>query len=58
MYEIIDNNGTIHSGSEEEMRDAWEAITSPVCNNKELIEKYYCEWEGDLKLVHVLQVTR
>jgi len=30
MWEIIDNKGTIHSGDEEEMREAWRIMLGEV----------------------------
>jgi len=30
MWAIIDDNGTIHSGTEEEMREAWEAMNRDI----------------------------
>jgi hypothetical protein len=66
MFEIIDNNGTIHSGHQVEMEIAFNAMidnddyfdeTSP-----ELIEQYKSEyqtdWVGDLKLIKIIQTSR
>lgn len=51
MYEIIDAGGTIYSGTEEEMQDVWDDMV--YNGNPENIE-----WSGDLKLVHILEITR
>ena len=48
MWEIVDNNGTIYSGSEEEMKDQWQ----------DMVETNNYDWEGDLKLIEVHQVVR
>ena len=49
MWEIIDDNGTIHSGTEEELRNAMWAIINNQTDN----EYYIDEWNGDLKLVEI-----
>lgn len=65
MWEITDNNGTIHSGTEDEMRDAFSAMEYQSVNSikenmgitksraKELKDKYVCEWSGDLRLIQI-----
>ena len=45
MFEIVDNDGTIYSGSEDYVRSIWETI---------LEGKSDLSWDGDLKLVKVL----
>jgi len=64
-WEVIDNNGTVHSGTEEEMRTAFDVMQGMVGNysglksiQKALIDQWDCEWEGDLKLVEVHAITR
>jgi len=44
-YEIIDDNGVIDSGTQEEMTDQFEKYTT---GEDEL------DWEGDLKLIIVI----
>ena len=69
MYEIIDNNGTIHSGTEEEMETAFFCMTNSISeimeyyelNKKQAIElknKYETSWDGDLKFIQVLDIHR
>ena len=48
-YEIIDNNGVVYSGTEEEMTQKFDEILNGEAD---------VAWVGDLKLVHVLNVTR
>ena len=65
QLEIIDNNGVIHSGTETEMLEAFAAMTGDVeyfetkkAFNK-AVKKYESDgWEGDLKLIHVLNVYK
>ena len=64
-FEIIDNNGVIHSSSD---REDMESAFNAMIENKEYFEyfedfeeaknTYQCEWEGDLKLVKVLRAER
>lgn len=49
MWEIVDDNGVIYSGSEDEMMMYWQQMNS---------EDNYDEWEGDLKLIEVHAATR
>ena len=58
-YEIIDDKGTIHSGSEEEMFLAFDVMTNPDEYCKDDIDRWECEdVEGDLRLVKVILVHR
>ena len=55
MWQIIDNNGVIYSGTEEEMLNMWDNILG--------INKYKgrpCEiyWIGDLKLIQIHQIHK
>ena len=54
MYEIIDDSGVIHSGSEEEMKQAFD----DTVNNKTDSEWFIDSWHGDLKLVHIIQIYK
>ena len=68
MWEITDNNGTIHSGTKEEMYDAWTVMYFKDQNSiakilsikrkqaQELVEKYLCDWDGDLRLIQIHNV--
>jgi hypothetical protein len=49
MWEIIDKNGTIYSGKEDEIKDIYQKIIYQrvVEGNTEV------SWEGDLKLIQV-----
>jgi hypothetical protein len=59
MWEIQDDNGTIHSGTEEEMRNAFMTMTNQfpddysVSQIRQLQHEYDCEYSGDLKLVQI-----
>lgn len=44
MWEIIDEKGTIYSGSQEEMNDQFSIMAT---------EHYDGTWEGDLKLIEI-----
>ncbi len=63
-YEIIDDNGTIHAGSEDEMREAFAAMTGDVSffdkkkDYKQAVANYGDEWSGDLKLIQVIDSYR
>ena len=73
-WEIQDNKGVIHSGSEDEMMLAWDVMVNvgdleayiedkaDTDVDRETLEAIYndwiCEWEGDLKLVEVHNVYR
>ena len=58
MYEIIDDNGVIHSGTEEEMTHAFAVMQEPLNYSDEDMDKWWTDWTGDLKLVHVIASTR
>lgn len=58
MWEIIDDNGTIHTGDEIEMTTAFDVMTNPLNHTKEDIITYNTDWNGDLKLVEVHKVSR
>ena len=49
MWEIIDNNGTVYSGNEDEMQSTFQRIKD---GDEEV------EWEGDLKLIQVHSIHR
>lgn len=51
-WEIIDNDGVIESGSEEEMRTKFEEMVSHNRNG------YSASWSGDLKLIEVHRVWK
>lgn len=69
-WEIQDDNGVIHSGSESEMKmafdimcdqdvelliDSWGLTRKKVIT---LIKEYCVDWEGDLKLIEVHNIYR
>lgn len=58
MWEIIDDNGTIHSGSEEEMTYAFDVMTHQIKVSLKEVKKYTTDWTGDLKLVEVHNIYR
>jgi hypothetical protein len=67
-YEIIDNNGTIHSSSDlEEMNVAFTVMVeskeeiADLYGKEEaerLIKEYKTGWEGDLKIVSILDIAK
>lgn len=69
-WEIIDANGTVYSGSEEEMVFIWDLITMdvdllwhkyPQYTPDELMKKkqeHVTEWTGDLKICQILKIYR
>ena len=56
MWEITDDNGTIHSGSEEEMTKAFSIMTSPEDYSKEEVKEWECSQSGDLRLIQIMDV--
>lgn len=58
MWEIIDNNGTIHAGSEDEMRLAFDVMLDYDAYSDQETEKWSTEWEGDLKLIQIHHISR
>tara|TARA_R110000772_G_scaffold19922_4_gene55402 strand:+ start:4886 stop:5098 length:213 start_codon:yes stop_codon:yes gene_type:complete len=70
MWEIIDDNGTIHSGTEEEMQQAFEIMTTvfresyseendiPINSVNDLYEKWDVAFFGDLKLIQIHNTYR
>jgi hypothetical protein len=57
-WEIIDNNGVLFSGSEDEMIHAFDVMTDPMQYSSEDNDNYPSQWEGDLKLVQVHNICR
>ncbi len=49
MYEIIDNKGTIYSGTEDEMLIVWEDIRDSKHDD--------IDFEGDVGLIQVIDIT-
>jgi len=70
IWEIQDSGGTIHSGREIEMKTAFDVMTIgnvdvlneclniPRKEISKLIEKYQCEWKGDLRLVQIHEIHK
>ena len=58
MYEIIDNKGVLFSGSESEMSHIFDVLTHPLDYTKKEFKQYKCEWVGDLKFIHVLNICK
>lgn len=52
-WEIIDDQGTIYSGTEDEMRNIFEEIMESGLFDGEKIK-----WHGDLKLIEIHSITR
>lgn len=64
-FEIIDDGGVIHSGTESEMLLAFQVmqndftgLTGLVEKRRILTDRYSFPWKGDLKLVQVHKITR
>jgi hypothetical protein len=70
MWKIIDDNGEVHSGSEDEMNMAWEVMTTDTDtwleNNQDIsrslyrvkCDDYITDWVGDLQLVEIHNTFR
>ncbi len=58
MWEIIDSNGTIHSGDQTEMEYAFSVMCNPNEYGKPIRKQYSTDWEGDLKLIQVHQIHK
>jgi len=58
MWEIIDNNGTIHSGSEEEMTLAFDIMTNSEAYSKKKVKEWAYDWDGDIKLIQIHDISR
>ncbi len=70
MWKIIDNNGVIHSGTQEEMEIAFELMTTnqdeyletyPDTNlalYRSKLDDYICDWHGDLILCEQHNIFR
>ena len=69
MWQIIDDNGVIHSGEEDDMKLAFDAMRFSIDEMKkiygfktkvceDLCDMYPAQWSGDLKLVEVKKITR
>lgn len=62
---IFDNNGVIHSGTEETMTIAfqvmqgnWVGLSGLKSERKRLSDLYETNWDGDLCLAEIHNVTR
>ena len=49
MYEIIDNKGTIYSGTEEEMLNYWQDIQNGKADD--------IDFDGDVRLIQVIDIV-
>jgi len=64
MWEIIDDEGTVHSGNEQEMLEAFSVMTNELDDDlsisdiRQLQHKWDCEWIGDLKLIEIHNTFR
>jgi hypothetical protein len=64
-WAIIDNDGIVHDGSEDEMKNAFVYMTNDIHELEEIYpntsigvleqdkELYDCDWDGDLKLIEI-----
>lgn len=57
-WEIIDDNGVVFSGSEDEMTNAFDVMTNPDEHSNDENDEYPSQWEGDLKLIQVHNISR
>lgn len=57
-WEIRDETGVIHSGTEEEMRKAWDVMTNPDEYSLKEIKEWQTDWEGDIELLQVHAIHR
>lgn len=63
QWQIQDETGVIHSGTEEEMREAFDCMTGEDHFLKEnyspsQINQWKTDWEGDLLLVQIHDIYR
>lgn len=64
MWEIRDEEGIVHSGTEEEMNEAWSVLTGLYCDLKSkkkqkiLFDKWHYAWCGDIELLQVHDIHR
>lgn len=58
MWEIIDEDGTIFSGSEEEMTSKFYDLTQNRDDDDISLSDEEVSWEGDLRLIQVHQIYR
>jgi len=58
MWQINDDEGTIHSGSEDEMRTAFYIMTGQLKATRHERDEWSYDWKGDLELVQVHEVFR
>lgn len=57
-WEIIDDMGTIHSGTQEEMDHAFDVMSNSDEYSAEEIQNWGDQWDGDLKLVQIHKITK
>lgn len=58
-YEILDNNGVIHSSTDkEEMETAFDSMINPEKYDSQQTDMWGFDWSGDLKLVEVIQQAK
>ena len=69
MWEIIDDEGVVYSGTQEEMRKAFDAMTLDYTelmgiynlNSSQaefLKHEWTTDWEGDIKLIQIHEINR
>lgn len=69
MWQIIDDNGIIHSGTEDEMRKGFFVMTHlfetiqeeyelDEEETEDLVDQFPGSWTGDLKLIQIHSVER
>lgn len=64
MWEIIDDNGTIHSGSQAEMKMLFDIMSDNLSDElsiskiRQLQHQWDCEWNGDLKLIQIHNIHK
>jgi hypothetical protein len=59
MFEIIDNDGVIHSSTDkEEMETAFDCMVNPDKYDQQEKNMWLVDWKGDLKFVEVINLSK
>jgi hypothetical protein len=53
IWKIIDDNGTIYSGQQDDMDNIFSIMSRPEEHSKEEISIYEIEWDGYLHLIEI-----
>ncbi len=55
---IYDDNGIIHSGTEADMKYAFEVMIEPMAYSKQERKSFYVDWKGDLCLSNTTHIYK